>query len=43
LQLSHEQKEYNKNHSNKRRIVIEHTICRLKKYSIMGVRYLETD
>ena len=28
-------KEYNKNHS-KRRIVIEHTICRLKKYRILS-------
>ena len=30
-----EEKEYNKNHS-KKRIVIEHTICRLKKYRIMS-------
>ena len=29
------QKEYNKNHS-KKRIVIEHTICRLKKYRILA-------
>jgi hypothetical protein len=35
LQLSQEEKEYNKNHS-KRRIVIEHTICRLKKYRILA-------
>lgn len=35
LQLSKEQKEYNKNHSQKR-IVIEHTICRLKKYRILA-------
>ena len=33
--LSLEEKEYNQNHS-KKRIVIEHTICRLKKYRIMG-------
>ena len=33
--LSHEEKEYNKNHS-KERIVIEHTICRVKKYRIMS-------
>ena len=33
--LSHEEKEYNQNHSRKR-IVIEHTICRMKKYRIMG-------
>ena len=35
MQLSQEQNEYNKNHS-KRRIVIEHTICRLKKYRILA-------
>ena len=34
-ELSQEEKEYNKNHS-RRRIVIEHTICRLKKYRIMS-------
>ena len=33
--LSKEEKEYNKSHS-KRRIVIEHTICRLKKYRILA-------
>ena len=33
--LSHVEKEYNQNHSRKR-IVIEHTICRMKKYRIMG-------
>ncbi len=31
-QLQQEEKEYNQSHS-KMRIVIEHTICRLKKYS----------
>jgi hypothetical protein len=36
LDLSEEEKEYNKNHSNKKRIVIEHTICRLKKYRILS-------
>jgi len=35
LQLSQKQKEYNKIHS-KKRIVIEHTICRLKKYKILA-------
>jgi hypothetical protein len=35
LELSAEEKEYNKSHS-KKRIVIEHTICRLKKYRIMS-------
>jgi len=34
-ELSQEEKEYNQSHS-KKRIVIEHTICRLKKYRIMG-------
>jgi len=34
-EISIEQKEYNKSHS-KRRIVIEHTICRLKKYKILA-------
>ena len=34
-QLPEEEKEYNKIHS-KKRIVIEHTICRLKKYRIMN-------
>ena len=33
--LSQEEKEYNQNHSRKR-IVIEHTICRMKKYRIMS-------
>ena len=34
-ELSQEEKEYNMNHS-KKRIVIEHIICRLKKYRIMS-------
>ena len=34
-ELSQEEKEYNQNHSRKR-IVIEHTICRMKKYRIMS-------
>jgi len=34
-ELSAEEKEYNKMHS-KKRIVIEHAICRLKKYRIMN-------
>jgi hypothetical protein len=34
-ELSQVEKEYNKSHS-KKRIVIEHTICRLKKYRIMS-------
>ena len=34
-ELSAEEKECNKSHSRKR-MVIEHTICRMKKYRIMG-------
>jgi hypothetical protein len=34
-ELSQEEKEYNQSHS-KRRIVIEHTICRLKKFRILA-------
>ncbi len=34
-ELSQEEKEYNKIHS-KKRIVIEHTMCRLKKYRIIN-------
>ena len=34
-ELSQEEKEYNQGHS-KKRIVIEHTICKLKKYRIMS-------
>jgi transposase len=33
--ISEEERCYNKDHS-KRRIVIEHTICRLKKYRILA-------
>ena len=35
LEISQEEKEYNLQHA-KRRIVIEHTICRLKKYRILS-------
>ena len=35
MKLSQEEIEYNKSHS-KIRIVIEHTICRLKKYKILA-------
>lgn len=35
LELSQEEKEYNLQHA-KKRIVIEHTICRLKKYRILS-------
>ena len=42
LQLSQQQKEYNLQH-NKNRIVIEHTICRLKKYRILAQMCIETN
>ena len=35
LELTQEEIEYNKIHA-KKRIVIEHTICRLKKYRILA-------
>ena len=35
LQSSVEQKEFNRGHA-KKRMVIEHTICRLKKYRILA-------
>lgn len=35
VEISQEEKEHNKNHS-RRRIVIEHAICRLKKYRIIS-------
>lgn len=34
-ELAQEEKDYNQNHSRKR-ILIEHVICRMKKYRIMG-------
>src|SRR6476469_2200601 len=34
-ELSKEEKEHNKSHS-KKRIVIEHTICKVKKYKILA-------
>lgn len=38
MELTQEQIEYNKNHS-KIRVIIEHTICRIKKFCIMGTKY----
>ena len=38
IELTEEQIEYNKNHS-KMRVIIEHTICRIKKFCIMGTKY----
>ena len=36
IELSQEEKEHNIIHS-KKRIVVEHTICRLKKYRILSI------
>jgi len=41
LRPSQKQQEYNKTHP-KKRIGIEHTTCRLKKYRIVAQMYLET-
>ena len=38
MELTEEEKEYNKNHS-RQRVIIEHTICRIKKFCIMGTKY----
>jgi len=42
LEKSKEERYYNNDHA-KRRIVIEQTICRLKKYRIFTQTYLETN
>lgn len=36
--LSNDDIKYNKNHS-RRRIIVEHTICRIKKFGIMGTKF----
>jgi hypothetical protein len=38
IDLTEDEKEYNKNHS-RQRVIIEHTICRIKKFCIMGTKY----
>ena len=38
MELTEEQIEYNKNHS-RLRVIIEHTICRINKFCIMGTKY----
>jgi hypothetical protein len=38
IELTEEEKEHNKNHSSLR-VIIEHTICRIKKFCIMGTKY----
>jgi hypothetical protein len=42
LEISKEERCYSKDHT-KRRIVIEHIICRLKKYREYYAMYLETN
>ena len=36
--LSNDDKRYNKNHS-RLRIIVEHTICKIKKFGIMGTKF----
>ena len=38
IELTKKEKRYNKRHS-RQRVVVEHTICRIKKFGIMGSRY----
>ena len=38
IELTQKEKRYNKKHS-KQRVIVEHTICRIKKFGIMGNKY----
>ena len=38
IELTKTEKRYNKRHS-RQRVIVEHTICRIKKFGIMGNRY----
>ncbi len=38
IELTKKEKRYNKRHS-RQRVIVEHTICRIKKFGIMGSRY----
>ena len=38
IQLTKTEKRYNKKHS-RQRVIVEHPICRIKKFGIMGSRY----
>lgn len=38
IELTKTEKRYNKKHS-RQRVVVEHTICKIKKFGIMGSRY----
>ena len=37
-ELTKKEKRYNKKHS-RHRVIVEYTICRIKKFGIMGSRY----
>ena len=38
IELTKSEKRYNKRHS-RQRVIVEHTICRIKKFGIIGSRY----
>jgi DDE superfamily endonuclease/Helix-turn-helix of DDE superfamily endonuclease len=38
IELTRTEKRYNKKHS-RQRVIVEHTICRIKKFGVMGSRY----
>ena len=38
IELTKKEKRYNKRHS-RQRVIVEHTICRIKKFGIMGNKY----
>ncbi|HJT84164.1 MAG TPA: transposase family protein [Nitrososphaeraceae archaeon] len=38
IELTRTERRYNKRHS-RQRVIVEHTICRIKKFGIMGSRY----
>ena len=38
-ELSNEEKNYNRKQHSKLRVIVEHTVSRIKKYGIMGARF----
>ena len=38
IELTRTEKRYNKKHS-RQRVIVEYTICRIKKFGVMGSRY----
>jgi hypothetical protein len=38
IELTKKEKRYNKRH-RRQRVIIEHTICRIKKFNVMGNKY----